>query len=99
MLKERKCLTCKEKFIPKSEKNIFHSRQCFKRYYYHRKKAEELANLKFPTFKCPSCLNEVTLDFDPIKKPENWHQFICPYCSVLMINVSEKISAKDMSIS
>ena len=98
-LKPKKCLGCKEKFIPKTERNIFHNRKCFKRYYYHQKKAEELANSKYPTFKCPSCRNEITLKFDPVKQNFLWLNFVCPYCSVLMISVSEEIVTQEATMA
>ena len=93
------CKTCKEEFTPKSERNIFCSRKCFKKDFYHRKKAEELISIKtFPCFICPSCGNKVQLEFDPVKEGQNWLDFVCPGCNTLMINVSDQISTDDISI-
>src|SRR3990167_710461 len=93
------CPTCNEWFLPKTGRNEYCTRSCFKKFYYHRKKAEELANNRYPTFKCPSCREEITLNFDPIKKSDAWLNFVCPHCSVLMINVSEEIVTQDRAIS
>ena len=93
------CKTCKKLFLPKSEKHIFCTRKCFKKDFYHRKKAEELSNKKFPTFICPNCQRIVELDFDPVKEQKKWANFSCPHCSVLFINVSEYISTQDVPMA
>lgn len=93
------CKVCQTEFLPKSQKNIFCSRKCFKKDFYHRKKAEELASIKFPTFLCPSCDEEITLEFDPLKNEVAWTSFLCPFCSTLMINVSEQIKTQDAPLS
>lgn len=95
-LDKRICPICKESFIPKSEKNIFSSRACFKKDYYHRKKAEELAGIKFPEFTCPDCGQQIILNFDPAKESVRWTKYICPGCNTLMINVSEQIVTSDV---
>lgn len=90
------CQACKKSFLPKSEKNIFCSRKCFKKAYYHRMKGEEIADLKkFPTFLCPSCGTSITLDFDPVKNSQKWLHYSCPGCNTMMINVSDLINTKD----
>lgn len=93
------CKTCKKSFLPKSERHIFCTRKCFKKDFYHRKKAEELSNKKFPIFLCPNCAIRIELDFDPVKEYRRWAKFSCPKCSVLMINVSDLIDTIDISIS
>lgn len=90
------CITCEKKFFPKSERNRFCSRRCFKKDFYKRKKALELTKKKFPTFNCPSCWKQIDLDFDPIKEEKKWTKFYCPFCSVLMINVCEEIKMQDI---
>jgi hypothetical protein len=97
-LKKIPCKTCKKKFLPKSEKNVFCNRKCFKKDFYHRKKIEELNSIKFPTFKCPSCFRNIELTFDPVKDEKLWLGFSCPFCNILMISVCEKIVAQDSSI-
>ena len=92
------CKTCQNSFLPKNPKNIFCTRRCFKKDFYHRKKAEELNNKKFPIFRCPSCNNKITLEFDPVKNQTAWTNFLCPHCNVLMINVCEEIQTQDSSI-
>lgn len=92
------CPTCNDQFLPKSEKNIYCKRACFKKAHYHRKKAEELSNIKFPAFICPNCFQRVELDFDPLKQDNKWLNFCCPHCSVLMINVWEEIVTQDVRI-
>ena len=93
------CPTCKEKFLPKSERNIYCCRRCFKKNHYERKRLEELNNKKFPIFFCPSCGKKIELDFDPIKDERKWAKFCCPSCSTLMINVWEEIKTQDISMS
>jgi hypothetical protein len=93
-----KCLTCGETFTPKSERNTYCKRSCFKKAFYHRKKAEELSACHFPFFTCPECRQAIRLDFDPTVDTMRWLEYKCPGCYVLMINVSEQISTKDESI-
>ena len=96
-IKKISCKTCSKSFFPKSEKNIFCSRRCFKKNYYHRKKAEELNNIKFPMFKCPSCKRNIELNFDPVLDDRRWLNFSCPFCKILLINVCEQIITQDSS--
>lgn len=102
-LKQIKCKneSCQVCFTPKSLNNVFCSRKCFKKDFYHRKKAEELSNKKFPIFLCPSCRSKIALDFDPASEngSEQWLKFKCPACNVLMINVSDSIVAEDLHSS
>ena len=90
------CKTCKKSFLTKNNKKIFCTRKCFKKNYYHRKKAEELSNIKFPVFLCPNCGKKIELNFDPVKDHRKWTKFSCPNCNVLMINVCEEIVVKDV---
>ena len=92
------CKTCGEEFTPKSEKNIFCSRKCFKKDFYIRKKNEVIV-ITFPDFICKNCGNKFSLDFDPIEDPEKWLSFRCPDCSVLFVSVSDALSAEDVHIS
>lgn len=85
------CKTCKESFIPKSEINRFCSRRCFKKDFYHRKKAEEINQRRLPGFTCPSCGQCIVLPFDPVKCEDAWTSYDCPGCNTLMISVSESI--------
>ena len=94
-LVEIKCKACKIVFMPKSERNIYCCRKCFKKAFYHRKKAEELSNIRFPIFLCPSCGRKIELDFDPIKNLSAWDGFSCPFCEVLMISVSDEIITQE----
>lgn len=92
-----RCGTCHKFFLPKSQKNVYCKRSCFKKAYYHHKKAEELKNIKFPILKCPLCSRNIELDFDPIVDDNRWLNFKCPFCHVLMINVCEEIITQDTS--
>lgn len=83
--------------MPKSEKNVFCKRKCFKKDFYHRKKAEELNNIRFPVFKCPSCSVLIELTFDPVKDEKSWLGFSCPFCKTLLINVWEDIVTQESS--
>lgn len=94
-----RCGSCKVFFLPKSQKNIYCKRSCFKKAFYYKKKAEELLERKkFPSFKCPSCSRSIKLDFDPVKEDRRWLDFSCPHCRVLMINVCEEIITQENSI-
>lgn len=91
MFKKEKihCKNCEKLFTPKSEKNIFCSRKCFKKDYYHRKKDSETStNVRFI---CPECGNETILDFDITKNIQRWNNFSCPKCDVLFVNVFDEI--------
>jgi len=90
-----KCITCKEFFVPKSEKNKFCSRRCFKKDFYHRKRAGEISQNALPRFTCPSCGQCITLPFDPVKCEDAWTTYSCPGCNTLMINVSDMIIASE----
>ncbi len=98
-LAEKKCLTCKDPFTQKSESNEYCSRKCFKKAYYHKKKAEELASNKCPNFTCPQCGQQIVLEFDPVKENMRWLHYQCAGCNTLMIHVSEQIYTVDESIS
>ena len=89
------CPTCGREFLPKSEKNQYCKRSCFKKAYYHRKKGEELSANHCPHFTCPSCGQSITLPFDPTKDTMRWLGYQCPGCHTLMINVSEAIVTQD----
>lgn len=92
-LPPRKCKHCGKSFVPKSARHIFDSRRCFKLADYRRHK--DITKNKFPIFKCPSCDNVITLDFNPVKKPETWLKFKCPHCNTLMICVFDDIKTID----
>lgn len=86
------CRTCKELFLPKSSRNIFCCRKCFKKDF--AKRIQD-GDKKFPSFNCPKCGQHIELDFDPALKSSHWLQFKCPGCNVLMINVGEDIKTED----
>ena len=92
-----RCKMCHIFFLPKSQKNIYCKRSCFKKAFYHRKKTEELNNIKFPIFKCPSCSRNIELGFDPLREDNRWLDFKCPFCNVLMVCVWDEICAQDTS--
>ena len=94
-MKKIKCKNCDVIFTPKSDKNVFHNRRCFKQSYYNRKKLEELNNLKFPSYKCQLCSRHIELDFDPMKDDRRWLDFTCPFCGFLMISVVEEIVTQE----
>ena len=94
---KRRCLTCHKWFIPKSDKNIYCERICFKKANYKKMKGEELLNAKkFPVFRCPSCDTVIELDFNPIKKSRKWLKFKCPGCNVLMISVVDFVVTEEV---
>lgn len=90
-----KCPGCGKIFIQRNKKKEFCQRRCFKKVYYHRKKAQELVANKHAIFNCPRCDNKIMLEFDPVKKPYLWLHFVCPGCNTLMINVTEFITTAD----
>jgi len=85
-----KCKTCSKEFLPKSEKNVFCSRRCFKREYYHRKRAEELIENQNPSFICTKCGQSTVLDFNPIEESDRWLEFKCPNCNTLATHTSKE---------
>jgi len=93
MNNEIKCENCGEDFLPKSEKNIFCSRKCFKKNYYHRLKKEAVD--KYPAYTCPTCCASFLLTFDPTKEYQKFKNILCPFCSTLMINVCDSLVAED----
>ena len=88
---KRLCKTCGNEFQPKCEINVFCSRRCFKKNYYHRKKAEEINAQTFPIFICSVCKEEIVLKFDPTKNSFKWIHFVCPKCIICILDVSEDI--------
>ena len=92
-LKIIKCKTCKKKFTPKSHRNKFCCRACFKKDFSERVKKESPRG--FPCFDCPVCGQRIKLDFDPILNSTKWLSFSCPGCNMLMINVYEFITTED----
>ena len=89
---------CHRWFTPKSDKNIYCRRLCFKKANYQKIKCEESLNAKkFPVFRCPTCGTTIELDFNPIKKSGRWLKFKCPECNVLMISVVDFVMTKDTS--
>lgn len=87
------CKTCGHNFTPKSSKNIYCSRKCFKKDYYRNKRVNNVK--KFPVFICKGCQSKFVLDFDPVKKSNKWLGFKCPNCNALTINVSENVIMQD----
>lgn len=81
----RKCKTCEKKFSAIKETQYFCSRRCFKRDYYLRNKALLAAqerNPRFPTRTCELCRNTSQLPFDPMKTPNRFGAWKCPYCGL-----------------
>lgn len=89
------CKTCKQSFLPKSSRNIFCCRKCFKMDFSTRIPE---GGSKFPTFNCHNCNEKIQLDFDPAVKTSHWLQFRCPGCNILMINVWEEIKTEDIPL-
>lgn len=84
--------------MPKSGRNKFCCRFCFKKDFYSRKK-DDSKLCKFPSFDCPACGERINLDFDPVANPIKWSAFSCPSCNTLLINVCEFIQTEDESIA
>jgi len=97
-LKTIPCKTCGINFLPKSPKNVYCKRTCFKKAYYNHKKIVDQNAKKYPSFICPSCGKKVDLDFDPLVNDLKWSRFECPFCCTLMISVCEYISTEDTKI-
>lgn len=96
-----RCGNCHQYFLPKSAKNIFCNRKCFKQNYYRRIKEADLKRAKtFPIFKCPICLNFIELSFDPILFDNMWLDFRCPICvSFLSVNVFELVGIQEKNVT
>lgn len=89
---------CGEPFTPRSKKNVFCERRCFKLFDYRRHKELGGNTKKFPVFTCPTCRNVINLDFHPIKRADLWLKFKCPHCNILMINVVDSIKTLDFAM-
>lgn len=89
---------CEKPFVPRSKKNVFCKRRCFKLFDYRKQKNKQDNIKKFPVFTCPTCNNLINLDFNPIKKTDLWLKFKCPHCNILMINVVDDIKALDIAM-
>jgi len=79
------CKICKKPFIAIKVTQRFCKRECFKRDYYLRikEKLQKLAlHPNYPQKQCSFCSNTVTLPFDPIKSPNLFNDFRCPFCNV-----------------
>jgi len=98
-MKKIPCGTCGVMFEPKSDRNKYHNRSCFKKAFWIRQKEKGKLKGAFPSFGCPTCGQKITLDFDPVKEISKWQSYVCPGCNTLMINVSEKIFTQDRPIS
>lgn len=98
-MKKILCKTCQKPFIPKSDRNKFCTRSCFKKAFWIRQKEKNKLNKGFPSFICPSCGQKITLDFDPVREISKWQAYTCPGCNTLMINVTEIIFTQDAPIT
>ena len=96
---KQRCRTCKEWFMPKSDINVFCSRRCFKKHYYHEKKGEEERAQKYPEFTCPKCGQHILLAFDPARETFKWLKYWCPGCNSLNIHVVDTVAAEDKPIT
>jgi len=97
-MKKIPCGTCGVMFEPKSDRNKYHNRSCFKKAFWIRQKEKNKKIGNFPTFKCPNCGQKITLPFDPVKEISKWANYSCPGCNTLMINVSEEIITQDEQV-
>ena len=89
------CKQCKISFTPKTIRHIFCVRRCFKIFDCNVQKNKRKNENKFPVFHCPSCKNAISLNFNPITRPQKWRHFKCPHCNTLMINVCDSIKTTD----
>lgn len=92
-----KCKNCGKPFTPKSEKNIFCSRKCFKQDYYYREK-ERNDDTGFPMYRCPDCGQVIEMEVHPIRNNFEWLEWRkvpCPGCNTLMIFVSDELITED----
>lgn len=94
--REIKCKNCQKDFLPKSSKNIFCCRNCFKEDFAKRIKEQEE---KFPIWTCSKCGNKTELTFDPTIENMRWLNFSCPFCTEYEINLTEYASVKDEPIN
>jgi len=91
-----KCI-CGKEFQPKSPKNRFCCRKCFKKEYLSRIKPKE--KISFPQFKCSKCGQHIKLNFHPEKDTTKWLKYRCLGCDTLFIDVCEEILADDVPIT
>lgn len=77
---KRICGSCLKDFEAQKEKQLYCSRKCFKKEYYHKLRVDTV--IAFPIYKCPNCAGSTQLGFDPTKSPIIWKYFKCPRCTV-----------------
>ncbi len=65
-------------FFATKEKQLYCSKSCFKKEYFRKKKLE--GKDKFPIYICRECGKKVELSFDPLREPNFWDAFKCPFC-------------------
>ncbi|MFA5696387.1 MAG: hypothetical protein WC917_02975 [Bacilli bacterium] len=82
---KRTCKICGKEFTAIKTNQFFCCRKCFKKDFYARTriKLQSLCNNpKYPDKTCPLCGKKSSLNFDPIKKPDFYSSWTCPYCGV-----------------
>lgn len=94
---KKKCKTCKKFFWPKSSLNIFCCRKHFKQNYYLKERKKKLNDLSFPSYNCSNCGQQGILNFDPLKNQNEWLTFSCPGCKLLIINIYDRITTREIT--
>jgi|APCry1669189204_1035204.scaffolds.fasta_scaffold06918_2 hypothetical protein len=82
----RVCKTCGKPFFADKLKSFSCCRKCFKREYYQRMKlVRKIYNdsPRFPFKYCNCCGKKSQLTFDPIKHPQLFNLWVCPFCGVV----------------
>ena len=67
----------------KTLRHEFCCRECFVIDYRKRQKESS-----FPLWKCPSCNEQIKLDFEPIKDKFKWISLQCPHCGYCRLEES-----------
>ena len=91
----QQCLTCGEDFVPKTARQVYCCRRCFKKAYTAKNKASE-----YPIFACPSCRVKTPLDFHPKRNLNRWLEFCCSncgYCVTNHVDISIEIKITEVS--
>jgi protein-arginine kinase activator protein McsA len=81
---KRICKICGESFYAIKSTQYFCCRKCFKKNYYLKQKIllqeEKQKGPIYPIKECGFCFKKAQLNFDPLKKPNLFDAWACPYC-------------------
>lgn len=86
-----KCKRCKKSFNPTVFVQLFCCKQCYQADYADRKrKVKEVTKQEMPVAACQFCGVRTRLNFDPMRDPKSWTDFVCPACGIPRMGLESK---------